>query len=434
MDVAWTIILTLAGIFALGIVAGFTVLFRRGRREGPALHASRSGAPIAVANPKAAAARRANILLVQADDAVRDASDELDFALAQFGEERTRALAAVVASSKRRVMEAFELQQRLDDAIPDSEAQRRDWTARIVHLCESAQEELAAELQALDRLREAERNAPETLAALRRRVEALQTQRTEAGVVWAELQRSYAPTAVASVSDSLDRADEELDQAREAIDTAALAADPDGQASSSRATSDAIDALRSGEDHARRAGHLLDAVRALREQLAAADAALAESIRHSRENLDEARALRDGTTDAPAGAEVIAAITAAEGALGKVDERDPPASLDRLRDANARLDAAMSGARNAEQRLAQAREALAGALVGARSQVATTRDYIEGRRGGIGSEARTRLAEAERLLAVAEAEVDPVLALDTVRSAATYARDADALARYDLLR
>ena len=225
MDVAWTIILTLAGIFALGIVAGFTVLFRRGRREGPALHASRSGAPLAVADPTGAAAKRANILLVHADDAVRDASDELDFALAQFGQERTRALAAVVASSKRRVMEAFELQQRLDDAIPDSEAQRRDWTARIVHLCESAQEELAAELQALDRLREAERNAPETLAALRRRVETLQSQRTEAGVVWAELQRSYAPTAVASVSDSLDRADEELDQAREAIDTAALAAE-----------------------------------------------------------------------------------------------------------------------------------------------------------------------------------------------------------------
>jgi hypothetical protein len=33
---------------------------------------------------------------------------------------------------------------------------------------------------------------------------------------------------------------------------------------------------------------------------------------------------------------------------------------------------------------------------------------------------------------LAEAETDPVEALDTIRRAVTHARDADALARYDL--
>ncbi len=43
---------------------------------------------------------------------------------------------------------------------------------------------------------------------------------------------------------------------------------------------------------------------------------------------------------------------------------------------------------------------------------------------------RTNLHSA--LLTLAEAEADPVLALDTARSPATYSRDADALARYDV--
>ncbi|HRN28506.1 MAG TPA: hypothetical protein PK890_02195, partial [Terrimesophilobacter sp.] len=72
--------------------------------------------------------------------------------------------------------------------------------------------------------------------------------------------------------------------------------------------------------------------------------------------------------------------------------------------------------------------------VQARSQLVTTRDFIAGRRGGVGVAARTRITEAERLLALAEAESDPVAALDLARSSATHSRDADALARYDLLR
>ena len=64
----------------------------------------------------------------------------------------------------------------------------------------------------------------------------------------------------------------------------------------------------------------------------------------------------------------------------------------------------------------------------AKSQISVVRAYI-GKNGG-GVAARTRLAEAERQLMLAEAATDPVEALDTVRRAVTHARDADALARY----
>ena len=74
---------------------------------------------------------------------------------------------------------------------------------------------------------------------------------------------------------------------------------------------------------------------------------------------------------------------------------------------------------------------LGGALVAARSHIAAARDCIAERRGVVGAPARTRLAEAERQLMLAEAEDDPVSALDIARRAVRHADDAEALARYD---
>ena len=88
---------------------------------------------------------------------------------------------------------------------------------------------------------------------------------------------------------------------------------------------------------------------------------------------------------------------------------------------------------SATARHAAAKAATDAALLTARSQISTTADFIDSRRGGVGADARTRLAEAQRLLTIAEAEADPVTALDTARSSATYSRDADALARYDVM-
>ncbi|MCW4386265.1 hypothetical protein OH146_10825 [Salinibacterium sp. SYSU T00001] len=430
-DVAVIGLVTVLVLLALGLATGFAVLFRRGRHSGAALHTLRSGAPVAVPDRDAAEAQRASILLLRTDDAVHDASDELGFAIAQFGAERTKGLEGALSAARQRLAEAFELQQRLDDHVPDSLMQRREWVARIIHLCEGAQTELEGELGRFDELREAERGAPDSIATLRRLVAELEAREVEAETVLAELQRDYSPAALASVADSLDRASGELHDARESIDTAALSVGAEGETSGSAVTH-ALDALRAGEDHARRAGHLLTAIENLRDQLTQASDALKTLIDSTRASLDEARALRDSATDAASGAEIIDAVAQVETCLASLDEGDPVGALGQLRDANQRLDAALAGARNREQRLAQAREALRGALVAARSQVSVTHDFIEGRRGGVGREARTRLAEAERLLVLAQVEADPVAALDIARSAGTYARDADALARYDM--
>lgn len=421
---AWTAGITIAALFVAVTAVGFWLLFRRGRgARRPSVAAQRLGPGVT-----APSTQRANIQLVRADDAVRDAQDELDFAIAQFGPAKTGNFARALGDARQRVLEAFTLQQRLDDHVPDTGTQRREWTARIVHLCETAQAGLAAELRHFESLREREKNAPEQRATVGQLAVELHARTVATAETMQRLGERFSPAALSSVSDNLDRAAENLTAA-----TACLA-ETDAALLEDSLDSRAIDGLRAAEEQLQRASHFYDAIDTLAAGLDRAADAVTTLLEATRDNLAEAKAERDSAADAAAGASIIAAISRLEQTVAQLDASDPVAALDALREANAGLDASLAGARNQKRRLEGAREALSGALVSAHSQLSATRDYISTRRGGVGSTARTRLAEAERLLTVAEAEADPVLALDTARSSASYARDADALARYDVLR
>jgi predicted nucleic acid-binding Zn-ribbon protein len=375
--------------------------------------------------------QRANILLVRADDTVKNAEDELGFAVAQFGAAKSREFEEVLVTAQGQLREAFGLQQKLDDAFPDSETQRRDWNARIIHLCESAQAAIAAKEQEFAGLRDREKSAPDDLARVQRAIEGVDARIEGARGTLARLRTDYVASAIATVVDGVDRAQGEREKARAAAERARALLDAGTGADGSES---ATDLIRVAGDHAHRAGQFLDAIDTLRDELGKASDAVTALRESTRKNLAEARALRDAPPDADASAAVGHAIETVEHALATHKLlTDPLATLEILRAANAELDSSMAGARNQQRRLDGARTALVGALVGARSQLATTRDFITTRRGGVGAVARTRLAEAERLLTMAEAQSDPVAALDLARSSSTYSRDADALARYDLM-
>lgn len=184
---------------------------------------------------------------------------------------------------------------------------------------------------------------------------------------------------------------------------------------------------------AQHADLLLDAVDRTARDLAAADAALATLRGKTAADLVEAKTERDAAPDADTGTAIIDAIASIEKILAQRDSgpSDPTAELDILGDAVNALDLALASARNQADRLAHARAAYAGTLVSVQSQISAAHDYIG--RYGAGVDARTRLAEAERQLTIAEADVDPVDALDAVRRSVTLARDSDALARFDTM-
>ena len=402
------------------VIGGFVVLFRRRGDRG--LSASRAAFG---SSSIESLGLRASAMLVRADDAVRTADEELGFAIAQFGPDRSREFGRAVSEARQRVTEAFRVQQRLDDAYPDSDRERREWTLQVIALCEQADRLLAEQDAAFARLRRQEAGAADTLADLRSRIEAAAARRETTRGTTDALSERYAPAAYLSVADAPDRAAAALAEARAAVD----AAEQHVSASGVNAVSDT---LQQAAHSLREAEQLLDAVERTDRDLAAATEEVEKLRTSARADLAEAAMQRDKAPDADTGRAIIDAMAGVQVALAaRPGPADPVRELDDIGAAIARLDLALASARNQSERLAHARAAYQGTLVSATSQIAAAREYITSHGGG--AEARTRLAEAERQLMLAQAETEPVAALDTIRRAVTLARDADALARYSAL-
>ena len=396
------------------VTTGFVVLFRR--RGDVGIQASGP-------NTLEALGKRASGLLVRMDDAVREADEELGYAIAQFGADRARSYGSAVTDARQKVAEAFRLRQALDDAVPDSDREKREWTLQIIALCEQAESSLKDQNARFSGLRRLEVNAAGTLADIRSRIAASTARLAPARETLARLAKDYAPSTYAAVATNVDLASQALAEATAGADAAAPAISATG-------VNDVSDALDKAGQAAHRADQLLDSVDRTGRDLAAATSALDTLRTTTRADLVEAAAERDKAPDADTTQRIIDAMAAVEASLSG-GAADPVAELDRIGAAVAQLDLALASARNQASRLAHARAAYEGTLVSATSQIAAVREYIGSHGSGVG--ARTRLAEAERQYTLAQAATDPVEALDTIRRAVTHARDADALARYDSL-
>jgi len=439
---------TVGVILVLALIVGIGLLFRRrsGGRSAP-----RSVAGVGITE----LSLQAGTSLVRADDAVESAENEVGFAIAQFGPERTREFADAVASARSNVMEAFRLKQQLDDAYPDTDQQRRDWTKRIISLADTAERVINEQNSAFAALRRSEADSPARLVSLREGISTTRAELAAGAAILDHLMARYSPATVGGIRGNVDRAIQLLDQASDRADASAARISGTGVnraatgAGAGATVSTELDAAASLVHTAR---SNLAAIHDRATDLAAAESTLAALITDTRDALAEARVTRDNAPDAETGAKVLTAITAVESSLATLPPvaalttsatsaasgvsaasatsgtLDPIGAIERVGEAVSGLDTALATARNQQQRLEHARTALVGALVAARSQIGEAKSYMAGNRSGV--DARTRLAEAERQLMLAESESDPVEALDAARRSATSARDADALARY----
>ncbi len=113
---------------------------------------------------------------------------------------------------------------------------------------------------------------------------------------------------------------------------------------------------------------------------------------------------------------------------------DPLTALRQLEDANGALDRALAAVRDAAERAERARAVLDQAILAARAEIAAASDFVATRRGAVGGQARTLLAEAQRRLdrAVALAADDPVAALAEAQHADRLAEQASRAAQADV--
>jgi uncharacterized membrane protein YgcG len=413
----------LAALVVIGLVVLLLVRRARKRRAQEAVEASIDEL-----------ATRAGSALVHADDAVRTSEQEVGFAEAQFGADATGAFREALVTAKRLLGEAFSLQQRLDDAEPETDQERRDGYQRILQLCADAEQTLDERASAFEELRDLEKNAPQVAAALTVRAAEVGDRLPSARARLAELASRYAPTAIDDVGDDADQAEDRLRFTRDQLAGAqqAIQAGDSGRAAV---------LLRAGQQAAEQASGLVDAVATRGDELQKAEASLAGRIAEIRADVAQGRALA-ASQDAESAAQaqnVAAAVASTEAALDDVERaasvrpNDPLALLEALTAADATIDAAVGGFRDAQAQRERERAALGAELTSARSRVSAAEDFIAARRGAVGSEARTRVAEAARSAEYAEriAATDPREALASAQRASQLAQQALERARAD---
>ena len=332
-------------------------------------------------------ARRARSALVAADERIRVTTDELAFAEAELGAEPTKELRDALESVRTHLGEAFHLHQLNHDEIPDTPEEVRTRNARIAQLCEWAEDLLDDRTGVLaDKIARA-RRAPEIIAGVRRDAERLRTRLPHARDTVERLAVRYAPEALSQVGSNPAEAEQLLGFAEHSANVAERRREA-GQREQANL------ALEAATEAARRAATLLDAVETFEVEALRAESTLSAIIEDSRDDI--VVALKE--PHSPAVADAIADLQAALSALPAVGvNTDPFSLLSRLREANSGLDAAIAAARERAARPIIPLEHVRHAIDDADRQLAVTRDVIAGHRGWIGADARTRLAEAERI-------------------------------------
>ncbi|PZF81127.1 TPM domain-containing protein, partial [Jiangella anatolica] len=369
--------------------------------------------------------KRASSALVEIDDALKTSEQELGFAQAQFGMEATTEFSELLATAKTRVGEAFTLRQRLDDSEPETEPQARAMTTQIIVICREVSDDLDAQAEAFDKLRDLHARAPQVLDETGQRADEVEQRLPAAKTQLEQLALSYPPAALASVSGNPDQAGRLLTAAREAVAAGKRSLETDDRTA-------AVAQARAAEDAVAQAATLLDAVDGAKEELETAGRRIGAAIESVSQDIADAARL------APSDPAITAASATAQQAVATgqaaVQSGDPLAALRQLAEAETKLDDLLVPVRAAAAEAERARTALAETVGRVTSQVKAVNDFIETRRGAVGTEARTRLSEAARYLAQGQslAASDPAAALEAVGRADELSRQAQQLAEQDV--
>ncbi|PSL36802.1 hypothetical protein CLV49_0400 [Labedella gwakjiensis] len=372
---------------------------------------------------------RAGSALVHADDRVQASEDEVGFAAAEFGEAATADFTRALSRSRERLREAFALKQKLEDAFPDTVEERREWNRRIIELAAAAEQALAEQSDAFTSLRSLEQQAPSAVRSIRSRIAELEPGIESSERLLERLRERYSDDALRAIGRNPAQARELVVYAERSL---GVAEDRVGAKRAGEATVP----LQTAEEAVHRAGQLVAAVERFEVDALRAESTLAAVIADTESDIVEARRLTGTLRDVSARPAIESAIARAQDALTVVtapsERRDPLGELELLRDANSALDDVTADARGRQEQLDHARAALGSAIEDAERQIGVARDFLSGYRGPIGPDARTRLAEAERLLETLESAPDAVAALAQVRRAASLAALAVTLGQRDI--
>lgn len=371
--------------------------------------------------------REANALLIQADDAIREADQEIGFAEAEFTEADVAPFRDAIAAARAELQASFLVRQQLDDDVPEDPETRERMLGEIVERSRRALGLIEEQRRRIKDLRELEERAPELLDQLSGATDALEARLPAAETTFGRL-AAYAPASWQPVKGNLEEARKRIAYARGELErgSAALATDRPAAARGARAAQDAL----------AQASALLDAIERLAASLDEARDRLTAEIEAATTDVERARAAVTAGRVDPAGQEKVAEaerLLAAARAEAASAAPDVLVAIKQALQANSTADEVLEGLRQEKERRAREAAALAAELRTAEMSVARAADFITARRNGVGREARTRLAAAEHRLETARAlgATDTAAALRQARTAERLADEAYQLASND---
>lgn len=358
------------------------------------------------------AAQEANRQLLSADEQVRTATDELNYARAQFGLNSTDEFARAIEAGKAAVSRGFSAQAQMNSAPAPAEQLR---------LATAIMQDLGANMNPLSTIqasfatkRAEQASLPERIAEARERLSEELADLERAKSELTSISALYPAQMLASLQDNPDQASALLTSARTALDTAEASAATD-RAHAASALDTALRALTM-------ANHQTDAIFSAKSDLDAIRDRLVAAISSISSDITDVNELNtDPAVFNPLVADAHAAIAEAQAALA--NNGDPLAALEHLRMSEATLDAALEPLRTKEEAYEKARTAAEAQISLAESAVAQAQRYVQGRRGAIDLELRSTLNNAESALSTARRSLE-----DDPEAASTHAMNARALA------
>ena len=343
----------------------------------------------------------ANRQLLSADEQVRSAADELDFARAQFGIAATDEFARTLEAARAAVARGFQRQKQMEDATGDAE--KRSMASAIMRDLGENMNPLSAVQAAFEQRRSEQATLPSRITEASERLVEQRGDLERATAELAAIAGIYPAQMLTSLQDNPEQAHALLQTAASAIEAAKQAVDTD------RALAEST--LDTAHRALMMAKHQTDAIFSAKSDLDAIRDRLGAAIGSISADLADVTSLRaEPTVFDPLVADARAAI--AEGQASLMNNGDPLAALEHLRTSEANIDAALAPLRSQRENAEKARANAQAQISLAETAFERAERYVQGRRGAIDLSVRSTLHDSEQSLKAARAAIssDPAKA------------------------
>ena len=402
----------ISAVIVIAIVSNLWVWIRKQREyeygEPPTVDVDTEPTPIVdtVRRDALRAAAEARRRLSEAEEQVRAAEEDWNFARAQFGSAAAEEYGRRLEAAKAAIARGFDTHKQIEQT-PDSHAKRRLATTITEDLdknlppLQDARKEFAAQ-------REKRSSLPTQLADARERLVEELADLVRSKEELSSIAGLYTESMLASLQDNPQRAEQLLESARAALETAGAHIDTDA----TRAAS----ALDTAQRALTMANAQTDAIFSAKTDLDAFRERLTASIGSVSAALSDAKQLDSSDAFSPLLDEAEATIARGQRAL--VSDEDPLGALESLRDVELRLEAVLAPLMTQEDARRKAKETAQRHIRDADAALAWARKYLKDHEGSALLDVNKLMSEAEQAMTEAREALDE----DPLRASAAASR------------